>query len=258
MLLEKRVAIVTGGAQGIGKGIALKFAGEGCTVAIADIDEKEAKPTLKELAAKGTPGIFIRCDHTDSRQVQAMVDEVMGKYGKIDILVNNAGGFGRPTPLTELTEEAWDKSIALNLKGVFLCCKAVAPHMMKAHYGKIINIASIAAIAAGPPAAHYGASKGGVISLTLDLALELARSGIRVNAILPGTIRTGMWKTNMPPGANEDEFFKQMTEKGVPLGRAGTPDDVAGAALFFASSLSDYVTGDRIIVGGGLPLSAPF
>jgi NAD(P)-dependent dehydrogenase (short-subunit alcohol dehydrogenase family) len=257
VLLANRVAVITGGAKGIGKGIALKFAGEGCEIAVADVMEEAGNETLKELAKKGKPGIFIKCDHTDEHQVQDMVQKVIDKFGKIDILVNNAGGFGPPVPITELTLEAWTKSINLNLTGVFLCCKAVIPHMMKKHYGKIINMSSISAVAAGPPSPHYGSSKGGILSLTLDLALETARFGINVNAILPGTIRTDMWKTNIPPGADDDKFFSDMAQTLIPLQRIGTPDDVAGAALFLASHLSDYVTGDRIIVAGGLPLRAP-
>ena len=257
MLLSDRVSIITGGAKGIGKGIALKFADEGSSVVIADMLEKEGNQTLKEILKKGRDGLFIKCDHTDSYQVNKMTEDAIKKFGEIDILVNNAGGFGVPTPITDLTEEAWDKSIALNLKGVFLCCKAIAPHMIERRYGKIINMSSVAAISAGPPSPHYGASKGGILSLTLDLALEFARYNINVNAILPGTIRTDMWKTNIPPGENEDKFFQQMAKIHVPLQRIGTPEDVAGAALFLASDLSSYVTGDRIIVGGGLPLQTP-
>lgn len=257
MLLSNRVAIVTGGAKGIGKGISLKFAEEGCSVAIADVLEAEANQTVKEISQRGVKGIFVRCDHTSSKQVNNMVEKVISKFGKIDILVNNAGGFGPAIPITDLTEEEWDRSITLNLKGVFLCCKAVIPHMIEKRYGKIINIASLAAITAGPPSAHYASSKGGVLTLTLDLAGELGRYGICVNAVLPGTIRTDMWKTQYPPGTNEDEFFDQLSKSLILLQRPGYPEDVAGAALFFASELSSYVTGDRIIVAGGLPLPKP-
>jgi len=256
LLLSDRIAIVTGGAKGIGRGISLKFAEEGCSVAIADIRENEAKKTLEEISQKGAKGIFVQCDHTDSRQVQNMVDKVIEKFGKIDILVNNAGGFGPSTAITDLSEEAWDKSIALNLKGVFLCCKAVIPHMIKNKYGKIVNISSLAALTAGPANPHYSASKGGVLSLTFDLCLEVARYGICVNAIMPGIIQTDMWNTSIPAGADKDEFFQQRGNTLIPLQRAGTPADVAGVALFLASSLSDYVTGERIIVGGGLPFHA--
>jgi NAD(P)-dependent dehydrogenase (short-subunit alcohol dehydrogenase family) len=253
LLLENRVAIVTGGARGIGGGISLKFAEEGCKIAIADLREKEANETLKEISKRGSEGIFVQCDHTDSKQVKSMVEKVVAKYGKIDILVNNAGGFGRPTPLLDLTEEAFDKTIDLNLKGIFLCCKAVAPYMMEKKYGKIVNMSSLAALTAGPPNVHYSSSKGGVLSLTFDLSVQLAPYNICVNAILPGIIQTAMWNGAVPPGTNVDEYLDIRAKNMIPLHRVGTPDDVAKVALFLASSLSDYVTGDRIIVGGGLP-----
>jgi NAD(P)-dependent dehydrogenase (short-subunit alcohol dehydrogenase family) len=259
MLLADKVAIVTGGARGIGKGIALKFAEEGCAVAIVDILEKEAQQTLSELSDKGTKGIFIKCDLTDSRQVLDMVSQVISKYGKIDILVNNAGKFGLPVRVIDLTEEEWDKSLAINLKGVFLCCKAVIPFMIEKRHGKIINVSSIGALNAGPANPHYHAAKGGILSLSTDLALEVARYGICVNSILPGAIRTDLWKPYIPPGADENKYFQDLAKNLVPLQRVGTPEDVGRVALFFASELSDYVTGDRIIVGGGLPLQpAPF
>jgi NAD(P)-dependent dehydrogenase (short-subunit alcohol dehydrogenase family) len=253
MLLSNRVAVVTGGARGIGGGIALKFAEEGCSVVIADLREKEANQTLEAISKKGSKGIFVQCDHTNNRQVQDMMAKAVSKFGKIDILVNNAGGFGRPTPIADLTEEEWDKSLTLNLKGVFLCCKAVAPYMMEKRYGKIVNISSLAAITAGPPNTHYSASKGGVLSLTFDLSRQLAPYNICVNAILPGIIHTDMWNNSVPPGTNVDDYMKQRADNMIPLQRVGSPADVAGGALFLASSLSDYVTGDRIIVGGGLP-----
>ena len=253
MMLSNRVAIVTGGARGIGGAIALKFADEGCSLVIADLREKEAEQTLEEIAEKDSKGIFIKCDHTDSRQVKDMAEEAVSTFGGIDILVNNAGGFGRPTPLADLTEDEWDKSLSLNLKGVFLCCKEAAPYMMEKHYGKIINISSLAAITAGPPNTHYSASKGGVLSLTFDLSRQLAPYNICVNTILPGIIRTAMWDNSVPSGTSVDDYMQQRADNMIPLQRVGTPDDVANVALFLASYLSDYVTGDRIIVGGGLP-----
>jgi 3-oxoacyl-[acyl-carrier protein] reductase len=256
MLLANRVAIITGGAKGIGKGIALKFAEEGCAVVIADIDEKIGPQTAREVTEKGSHGTFVRCDSTDEKQVQDMVAFVIKKFSKIDILVNNTGGFGVPVPIQNLSVQEWDRSVNLNMKGVFLCSKAVAPHMIEKKYGKIINISSISAIAAGPPAIHYTGPKGGVLAMTLDLALEFARTGICVNAILPGSIRTDMWNPQLPPGIKPDDFFRDLS-KMVPLGRVGKTEDVAGAALFYASNLSDYITGDRILVAGGLPLSSP-
>ena len=258
MLLSNRVAIISGGAKGIGRGIALKFAEEGCAVTIADVLEKEGKRTSEELSKTGVEGVFVKCDVTDSRQILDMVEQVISKFGKVDILVNNAGGFGPTIPVTDITEEAWDRMLNLNLKGVFLCCKAVIPHMIEKRYGKIINISSAAAIAGGPPQVHYSAAKGGVLSMTLALAVELGRYNICVNAILPGLIRTDLWQPNVPPGLDEDKFFQQLGEKLVLLQRVGTPEDIAVVALFLASDLSRYVTGDRVLVGGGVPLTPPF
>jgi len=258
MLLSNRVAIISGGAKGIGRGIALKFAEEGCAVTIADVLEKEGKRTSQELSKKGVEGVFVKCDVTDSRQVMDMAEQVISKFGKVDILVNNAGAFGPPIPTTDITEEAWDRMLNLNLKGVFLCCKAVIPHMIEKRYGKIINISSASAIAGGPLQVHYSAAKGGVLSMTLALAVELGRYNICVNAILPGIIRTDPWHPSVPPGIDEDKFFQQLGEKLVLLQRVGTPEDVAVVALFLASDLSRYVTGDRVLVGGGVPLMPPF
>jgi 3-oxoacyl-[acyl-carrier protein] reductase len=261
VLLEEKVAIITGGAKGIGRGIGLKFASEGCSVVVADILTKEGNETVKELSEKGPEAMFVKCDHTDSSQVQDMAKKVISKYGKIDILVNNAGGFGPPNSFFNVTEEEWDRRLDLNLKGVFLCVKAIAPHMMERRSGRIINIASIAAITAGPACIEYGSAKGGVVSLTINLCLELAPYNITVNAILPGGILTDMFRgsSGVTVGENEDidKILQERMAKTVPLGRIGTPEDIAGAALFFASDLSSFVTGDRIIVGGGLPIMAP-
>ena len=241
----------------MGRGIALKFAEEGCSVAIADLLEKEAQKTAEEIAGKGVEGIAIQCDATNGSQVQKAVEKVVSKFGKVDILVNNAGGFGPVIPVTEISDEAWEKMLTLNLKGIFLFSKAIIPHMVKKQYGKIVNISSLAAIAGGPPNIHYSTAKGGVLSFTIALANEVASSNICVNAILPGIIRTGLWDVSVPPNVPPDAFFQQLGKDEVPLGRVGTPEDVALVALFFASELSRYVTGDRLIVGGGLPLHPP-
>jgi NAD(P)-dependent dehydrogenase (short-subunit alcohol dehydrogenase family) len=257
MLLKDRVAIITGGASGIGRGIGLKFAEEGCSVAIADIRIKEAEKTAGEISTMGVQALGVECDATSGSQVQKMVDKVIEKFGKIDILVNNTGGFGPVISVTDISEEEWERVVNLNIKGTFLCSKAVAPHMMKNKYGKIINISSVAAISSGPPNIHYSAAKGGVLSFTIGLATELAPYNICVNAILPGVIKTNMWDASVPPGADKEEFFQQLAEANIPLGRAGIPEDVGLVALFFASELSRYVTGDRLVVGGGLPLTPP-
>jgi NAD(P)-dependent dehydrogenase (short-subunit alcohol dehydrogenase family) len=258
ILLSNRVAIITGAARGIGKGIALKFAEEGASIVIADVVVDEAEKTIGEVLKKGREAIFVRCDVSVSRQVQEMVDQAIRKFGKADILVNNAGIGGVPKSITEISEEEWDRLLSINLKGYFLCCKAVVPHMKNKGYGKIINISSMAAISPPAPTIHYSAAKAGVLGLTLDLALELAPFNICVNAILPGAIPTDMWNLAIPPGINKEDFFKEVGKMASPMQRVGTPEDIAGVALFLASDLSAYVTGDRILVGGGAPLVGRF
>ncbi len=258
MLLKDRVAIITGGAKGMGRSMALKFAEEGCSVAIADIAIKEAEDAIAEIKKKGGEGIAIKCDVTSGQQVSEAVDKVMKKYGKIDILVNNAGAIAPHVPIEDLTEESWDKVLALNLKSDFLFCKYVVPHMKKRKYGKIINLSSIGAVQ--PPAheIHYNTAKAGVIGFTTDLANALAPLNINVNCILPGPIRTHFYDHNIGSMTDEqkDAFFTMLGKK-VPLQRVGTPEDMAGAALFLASELSAYITGQSLYVAGGLPLLPP-
>lgn len=258
MLLSNRVAVITGGARGIGRGIALKFAEEGCSVVITDVLAEEAKRTVEEVHNKGREGFFVKCDVSNSGQVQRMIDQVIKKFGKVDILVNNAGIGGVPKSITEISEEEWDRLLSIDLKGYFLCCKAVVPHMKGRRYGKIINMSSLGAISPPAPTIHYSAAKSGILGMTLDLALELAPFNICVNAILPGAIPTDMWDPLVPPGINKEDFFKEVGKMTSPMQRVGTPEDVAGVALFLASDLSGYVTGDRILVGGGAPLTSRF
>lgn len=254
MLLSGNIAIITGGGAGIGRGIALKFAGEGASVVIADIREKEGNETVEEVMKKGVDGLFVQCDVTDSRQVRAVVDRTISKFGKVDILVNNAGKGPLSRPTEELPEEEWDQIININLKSVFLFSKAVIPHMKKKRYGRIINIASLAAISPFGPVVHYSSSKAGVVMLTINLAQELAPFNICVNAILPGTTDTDMQNNRIPPGTSREEFLA-MRGKTIPIGRVATPEDVAKVALFFASELSDYVTASQVLVAGGLPFN---
>jgi NAD(P)-dependent dehydrogenase (short-subunit alcohol dehydrogenase family) len=258
MLLEGKVAIITGGAKGMGRGMAVRFAAEGCAVAIADIAMKEAEEAAAEIKKKGGKGLAIKCDVTNIKQVGETVDTVIKKFGKIDILVNNAGAIAAHTPIEDLTEEAWDKVLALNLKSDFLFCKFVVPYMKKQKSGKIINLSSIGAIQ--PPAheIHYNTAKAGVIGFTTDLANALAPFNINVNCMLPGPIRTNFYDARVSAMTEEeqDAFFKRLGKK-VPLGRVGTPEDMAGAALFLASGLSDYITGVALPVSGGLPLLPP-
>ncbi len=256
MLLTKRVAIVTGGAVGIGRGIAQKFTAEGCSVVISDISETTGEKTAKELSAMGKEALFVRCDVKDISQVQEMINQTIRKFGQVDILVNNAGGVAgsKGGPILDLSEEDWDRVIDINLKGQFLCCQAAVPFMKEHKYGKIVNVSSMGAIHPPAPIAHYHSAKGGVISLTRNLAFELARFNITVNAILPGPIRSEFYTEILAQKPDKEEFFTMLGNR-TPMHRIGTPEDVAGVALFLASDLSSYVTGQSICVGGGLPLT---
>ena len=255
MLLQDRVAIVTGAAKGMGKGIALKYAEEGCKVAIADIDIAAATEAAAEISQSGGEALALACDVTDINQVRAVVDEVLQKYGKIDILVNNAGAIAKHMNIEDMPEEAWDKVMALNLKSHFLFCKFVVPYMKEARYGKIIGMSSIGAVL--PPAheINYNTAKGAIMAFTNDLATALAPYNINVNCILPGPIRTHFYD-GMFGGMSEaekEEMFAAIGRK-TPLQRMGTSEDIAGAALFLASELSSYITGHPLYVTGGLPL----
>ncbi len=257
MLLEDRVAIVTGGAVGIGRGIALKFAEEGCSVVVADISEEEGENTVKEVSQKGSKGLFIKCDVTSSSQIGGMVEQTISKFGKLDILVNNAGGVPgviQGGSIVDITDEMWDTFINLNLRSAFFGCRAVVPHMKERRYGKIINLSSIGAIQPSASVIHYHSAKAGVLGLTCNLAYDLAPYNICVNAIMPGPIRTPFWEPVTRDIPDKDALFSMIARKNVPLQRIGTPEDVAGAALFLASELSAYVTGESICVAGGIPL----
>jgi NAD(P)-dependent dehydrogenase (short-subunit alcohol dehydrogenase family) len=248
MLLADKVAIVTGGAKGIGRGICLKLAEEGCSIVIADLLGDRAAETAAEISTKGGKALAIKCSVTDSRQVNDMVAAAIDRFRKIDILVNDVGALPRHYPAEELPEEEWDKVIDINLKSQFLCCKAVIPHMKAKKYGKIVNLSSIGVRDAVGPDLHYVAAKFGVLGLTFDLAFELAPFNITVNAILPGPIPTDFWTTPATP-----EMLAGMART-IPMQRTGTPEDIAKAVLFFASDLSSWVTGENLLVAGGMPM----
>lgn len=256
MLLENRVAIVTGGAKGMGRGIALKFAEEGCDVVVNALHLDGAEKVAEEVKALGRKSLAIKADISKSTEVNNMVARTIKEFGKIDILVNNAGGVSgvKGGDSTTATEEDWDKVLNVNLKGAFLCCMAVIPHMKKQKYGKIINLSSMGAVNPAVSVLHYHAAKSGVLGLTTNLAFELAPFNIYVNAIVPGPIETPFWDSLQPPGPQRNAFLKALAEKEVPLGRIGKPEDIAGPALFLASGMSDYVTGQVIYAAGGQPL----
>ncbi len=252
MLLEGKVAIVTGGAGGIGRGIAERFAEEGCAVGIGDINADAVRKTAEGITATGARAIGVPCDATQEDQVRNLVDTVVKKFGKVDILVNNAGGLPSTAPVDEMSVEEWDSVIALNLRSGFLGCKFVVPHMKAQKYGKIVNISSLGATFPPSSNVHYHSGKGGVLAMTVDLAVGLAPFGIYVNAIIPGPVRTRFFGDRV----DDDAYFETLG-KTVPIGRVGSPRDIAGVALFFASNLSDFVTGEAITAGGGLPLNPP-
>lgn len=249
MLLENRTAIVTGAGSGIGRGIAVMFAKEGCKVAATDINLKGAEETLRIIRELNGQGLAIRCDAVKGDEVHAAVSKAAETWGKIDILVNNAGGLPSRAAVEDMSEDEWDRVVALNLKSTFLYCKNVVPYMKKAEYGKIVNISSLGATQPPSSNIHYHSGKAGVLGLTRDLAVDLAAWYINVNAIIPGPIRTGFFGERQ-----YDDAYMAELGKTVPLGRVGTPEDIAGAALFLASGLSSFITGEFINVTGGLPL----
>jgi NAD(P)-dependent dehydrogenase (short-subunit alcohol dehydrogenase family) len=241
--LNDKVAVVTGGSRGIGKGIALTLARAGADIAIADL--LDANDAVKEVEALGRKAISVKTDVSNKKSVESMVKEVVSNFGKIDIMVNNAGIL-RLGPIENMEEKEWEKVIDVNLKGCFLCSQAAGKEMIKQKSGCIINTASVAGLAAYQQGAAYSASKAGIILLTKALAIEWGKHGIRVNAICPGAIQTDMTKDML-----EDEKVKQGMLVQIPLGRIGLPEDIGGAALFLASDAASYVTGHALVADGG-------
>jgi NAD(P)-dependent dehydrogenase (short-subunit alcohol dehydrogenase family) len=245
MGLKNKVAIVTGGANGIGEAYSTGIAQEGASVVIADLDEKRGKEIVDEIEKSGGKALFVRTDVSKKQDAERMVQAAINQFGSIDILVNNAGIL-YTAPFEKTTEEMWDKLFAVNVKGVFFCSQAAAVEMKKKRRGKIINISSIAAIGAQASLCAYSSTKGAVLTMTRVFALELAGDNVQVNAILPGTTNTGMAKAAMV----DPEWTHQITE-GIPMKRLGETRDLLGAVLYFASSGSDYCTGQTLIVDGG-------
>jgi NAD(P)-dependent dehydrogenase (short-subunit alcohol dehydrogenase family) len=254
MLLEKRVAVITGSANGMGKAMALRFAREGCDVAVVDIQLDGAQKVAEEIKSIGRKAVAIKADISKSKEIKSMIEESAQAFGKIDILVNNAGAAGGGN-LETSDEDEWDRVLALNLKGAFIACKAAVPYMKKQRYGKIINVSSMGAVRPSVSVLAYHSAKAGILGLTLNLAFELAPFNIYANCIVPGPIVTPFWDP-LSVGMSAEQkkaFFAALGKKEVPLGRMGTPEDIAGPALFFASELSSYVTGHIMCVAGGQP-----
>jgi len=261
MRLEGKVAVVTGGGAGIGEGIVMCMAKEGADIAIPDIQEGNAAAVAKKVQALGRRAIFMRCDVTKTAEVQAALDRIRKEMGKIDVLVNNAGMASAPgLPFTNNSEEDWDKTYAVNLKSVFLTCKAIAPYFIERKAGRIINIASIAGPLAALTMPPYSVAKGGVITFTRVIAKELAPHGVTVNAICPGVLWTAFWEGLAKYIADTNPAFKGMTPRQVfdkrvgdliPMKREQMPEDIGWAAVFLASEEARNITGQSLNVDGG-------
>lgn len=237
-------ALVTGGGRGIGREIALRLAAAGCDVAVSDIDLGAVETVAAEIKTVGRESLAIKADVSAAADVAAMFEAYLTSFQKIDILVNNAG-ITRDMLLMRMKETDWDLVLGVNLKSAFLCCREAARPMLRASTGKIINIASVVGINGNPGQVNYSASKAGLIGLTKTLAKEFGSRGVTVNAVAPGFIRTAM------TDKLSEEDKAKYTEN-VSLGRMGTPLDVANAVLFLASSMADYITGQVVVVDGGL------
>jgi NAD(P)-dependent dehydrogenase (short-subunit alcohol dehydrogenase family) len=246
MRLKGKVALVTGGSMGIGEAVAERFAQEGAKIVITGRNQENLERTVHNISAAGGEIIGVNGDVQYAQDVRRMVEETLSLYNKIDVLVNNAGVCS-PAPFLELSEEEWDRHMAINLKGTFLVGQLVSREMVKqGSGGSIINMSSVNGLAAEADQAHYNATKGGINLLSMSMALELAPLGIRVNALCPGFIETRLTK---PLIDNPDAIGRYL--KTIPMGRVGTPEDIAAAAMFLASDDSVYMTGHCMVVDGG-------
>lgn len=244
MELSGKVALVTGGAQGIGKAIALILARNGADIVVSDINLEKAEETAREIQNMGRRSLAIKSNVADFKDVESMVETIVEKLGRIDILINNAG-ITRDRLILRMTEEDWDAVLDVNLKGTFNCTKAAIRYMSKQKSGKVVSIASVTGEMGNPGQANYGASKAGVIGFTKTIAREFAARGINVNAIAPGFIQTAM--TDAVPEKAREELIRM-----IPMQRLGQPEDIARAVLFLVSESSSYITGQVINVNGGI------
>jgi len=244
MFLKGKKAVVTGGGRGIGRAIALALAGEGADVAVLDMDESGARETAGLIEEMGRNALAMPVDVSGFPAVKTVIDEIISLWGSIDVVVNNAG-ITRDNLLIRMSEKDWDSVLAVNLKGSFNLSKATARSMMKQRSGCIVNIASIIGMMGNAGQVNYAASKGGLIAFTKALAKEMAPRGIRANAVAPGFIATEM--TDKIP-----EKIREQMIAAIPLGRMGTPEDIAGVVTYLTSPAAAYITGQVLVVDGGM------
>jgi NAD(P)-dependent dehydrogenase (short-subunit alcohol dehydrogenase family) len=252
--LDGKVAVVTGAAMGIGRSTAVLFAKEGARVVIADVDEEQAEETSRMIAEVGGEALFARTDVSKSEDVEAAINAAVETFGGIDVLHNNAA-VALGAPVVDTTDELWSRVLDVNLGGVYRGCRYAIPHMIRNGGGSIINSTSVQALRGFAGWAAYAASKGGILSLTQQVALEYAKHNVRVNSIAPGTIMTPL-NEKVFEEAEDPEALIETWNRMHPIGRFGQPEEVAEAALFLASDSSSFVTGHCLIVDGGLCIKA--
>jgi NAD(P)-dependent dehydrogenase (short-subunit alcohol dehydrogenase family) len=246
-ILEGKVALVTGGSSGIGRAAAIAFSREGAKVVVADVQADGGNETVDMIKKSGGSAIFVKTDVSKAKEVEALVKKAVESYGRIDCAFNNAGIEGVQGPTADCTEENWDRTLGINLKGVWLCMKFEIPQMLKQGKGAIVNTASIAGRVGFVNLPAYCASKGGVIQLTKTVALEYAKAGLRINAVCPGVIKTPMID-RFTHGSKEAEA---QFAAGEPVGRLGTPEEIAEAVVWLCSDRASFVTGHPMVVDGG-------
>jgi NAD(P)-dependent dehydrogenase (short-subunit alcohol dehydrogenase family) len=253
--LNGKVAVITGAASGIGQATAIRFAGEGASVVVADLNREGGESTVRSCKENGGNAVFQRADVSSEPEVQAMIARAVKEFGRLDIIYNNAGIGGAVGPLEQIKVEDWDRSLGVLLRSVFLGIKHSIPEMRKAGGGAIISTASAAGIRGFAGLHAYCAAKAGVVNLTRSAALEFGKDRIRVNCICPGGINTPILHRNLP---GMKEMLEQQLASGQPIPRAGRPEDIAGMVLYLASDDAEWVTGQAMIVDGGLTIGAQF